>query len=81
MAQQKQGGGREQPSKGSSQSQRKPNLDQGADAMSQRPGAASQKQHKPNLSQGADAMSQAGDTGSQGDRGTEGSRDKGSRSR
>ena len=42
-------------------SQQKPNLHQGADAMSQHPEHRAQDQRKPNLSQGADAMSRRPD--------------------
>lgn len=49
-----------QSAPGTDWSQRKPNLDQGAGAMSEHPDAGGQ-QRKPNLSQGADAMSRRPD--------------------
>lgn len=82
MAQQKQGSGSgpRDPSQDQGQSQRKPNLSQGADAMSPHPDAQGQQQRKPNLDQGADAMSRrpdAADSGSEGDRGGKDSPDQG----
>jgi hypothetical protein len=74
MAQQKQSqssGGRD-PSQDQGQSQRKPNLSQGAEAMSEHPDAQEQAQRKPNLDQGADAMSRrpdASESGSDRDKG------------
>ncbi|WP_280154747.1 hypothetical protein [Piscinibacter sp. XHJ-5] len=83
MAQHKQGSGKgSSPSKDQAASQRKPNLSQGAGAMSQRPDAAGKQQRKPNLDQGAGAMSPRpdADIGSEIDKDAEDTRDQRGRS-